>query len=96
MMLASRTRPFSESVRRSRGCVPSRDAAHQRGHRKQFFATRPVGDIIHAKAQSTRDPRWVAAVVETESRFPERNARSQVGARGLMQLMPKTGAGWGR
>src|SRR5882672_8235901 len=60
--------------------------------RKQFFANAvPFGDIIHAKAQKYDvDPALVAAVVETESRF-QSNARSQVGARGLMQLMPKTG-----
>jgi soluble lytic murein transglycosylase-like protein len=60
--------------------------------RKEFFANAvPFGDIIHAKATKYDvDPALVAAVVETESRFRS-NARSQVGARGLMQLMPKTG-----
>ena len=60
--------------------------------RKQFFANAvPFGDIIHEKATKYDvDPALVAAVVETESRF-KTNARSQVGARGLMQLMPKTG-----
>ena len=60
--------------------------------RRQFFANAvPFGDIIHAKAQKYDvDPALVAAVVETESRF-RTNARSQVGARGLMQLMPRTG-----
>ena len=51
----------------------------------------PFGDLIHDKAQKYDvDPALVAAVVETESRF-QRTARSPVGARGLMQLMPKTG-----
>src|SRR3954447_4135526 len=60
--------------------------------RQQFFANAvPFGDIIHAKAQKYDvDPALVAAVVETESRFHAR-ARSGVGARGLMQLMPRTG-----
>ena len=60
--------------------------------RKEFFANAvPFGDLIHAKATKYDvDPALVAAVVETESRF-QSNARSQVGARGLMQLMPKTG-----
>src|SRR5437763_10323612 len=60
--------------------------------RKEFFANAiPFGNIIHAKATKYDvDPALVAAVVETESRFKS-NARSQVGARGLMQLMPKTG-----
>jgi Soluble lytic murein transglycosylase and related regulatory proteins (some contain LysM/invasin domains) len=60
--------------------------------RRQFFANAvPFGEIIHAKAQKYDvDPALVAAVVETESCFRS-HARSQVGARGLMQLMPKTG-----
>ena len=60
--------------------------------RRQFFANAvPFGDIIHEKAQKYDvDPALVAAVVETESRF-RTHARSQVGAQGLMQLMPKTG-----
>ena len=60
--------------------------------RRQFFANAvPFGDLIHQKAQKYDvDPALVAAVVETESRFRTR-ARSQVGARGLMQLMPRTG-----
>ncbi len=60
--------------------------------RRDFFANAvPFGDIIHAKAQKYDvDPALVAAVMETESKFRTR-ARSQVGARGLMQLMPRTG-----
>jgi soluble lytic murein transglycosylase-like protein len=51
----------------------------------------PFGDLIHAKSQKYDvDPALVAAVMETESRF-RKNALSQVGAQGLMQLMPKTG-----
>jgi soluble lytic murein transglycosylase-like protein len=60
--------------------------------RADFFANAvPFGDIIHEKAQKYDvDPALVAAVMETESRF-QTKARSQVGAKGLMQLMPKTG-----
>ena len=60
--------------------------------RRDFFANAvPFGDIIHEKARKYDvDPALVAAVVETESRFKSR-ARSQVGAKGLMQLMPRTG-----
>jgi soluble lytic murein transglycosylase-like protein len=60
--------------------------------RREFFANAvPFGEIIHEKAQKYDvDPALVAAVVETESRF-KTHARSQVGARGLMQLMPRTG-----
>ncbi|MCU1229171.1 MAG: transglycosylase domain protein [Acidobacteria bacterium] len=60
--------------------------------RRQFFADAvPFGGLIHEKAEKYKvDPALVAAVVETESRF-RTNARSQVGAKGLMQLMPRTG-----
>jgi hypothetical protein len=60
--------------------------------RHGFFANAvPFGDLIHAKsAKYDVDPALVAAVMETESRFRS-NARSQVGAQGLMQLMPRTG-----
>jgi hypothetical protein len=60
--------------------------------RAEFFAeTMPYGQLIHEKSQKYGvDPALVAAVMEQESRFKPR-ARSQVGARGLMQLMPRTG-----
>src|SRR5207244_4653059 len=60
--------------------------------RRDFFQNAvPFGDIIHEKAKKYDvDPALVAAVMETESRF-RASAHSQVGARGLMQLMPRTG-----
>ena len=60
--------------------------------RRDFFnSSMPYGDLIHEKAEKYHvDPILVAAVIEQESKF-RRKARSQVGARGLMQLMPKTG-----
>jgi soluble lytic murein transglycosylase-like protein len=60
--------------------------------RHDFLANAvPFGDIIHEKAAKYDvDPALVAAVIETESRFHPQ-ARSRVGARGLMQLMPRTG-----
>lgn len=60
--------------------------------REQFFKTKlPFGDLIHEKAEKYDvDPALVAAVMEAESRFKSR-ARSHVGAKGLMQLMPRTG-----
>jgi Transglycosylase SLT domain len=60
-------------------------------HRGFFSASMPYGDIIHAKAAKYDvDPLLVAAVIEQESKFSHM-ARSHLGARGLMQLMPKTG-----
>jgi hypothetical protein len=59
--------------------------------REDFFRTLPYGEIIHTKAEKYDvDPSLVAAVIEAESRFRKR-AVSPRGARGLMQLMPRTG-----
>jgi Transglycosylase SLT domain len=60
--------------------------------RREFFTNAvPYGDLIHEKAAKYDvDPALVAAVIEQESKF-RTHARSQVGARGLMQLMPSTG-----
>lgn len=60
--------------------------------KEQFFHREvPFGKIIYQEAKKHDvPPELVAAVVQAESRFKP-TARSQVGARGLMQLMPKTG-----
>jgi hypothetical protein len=66
------------------------DAAEQ--VKKQFFKTEvPFGGIIYDEAKKNDlPPELVAAVVHTESKFVP-TARSNRGAVGLMQLVPKTG-----
>ena len=46
--------------------------------------------ILEHSGEYNADPYLVLAVIRTESRFYSR-ARSRVGARGLMQIMPETG-----
>jgi hypothetical protein len=60
--------------------------------REQFFQKQvPFGGIIYSEAKKNDlPPELVAAVVHTESSFVP-TARSQRGAVGLMQLVPKTG-----
>lgn len=49
-------------------------------------------EIKKSAAEFNLNPNFVAGVIFTESRFNAR-ATSRVGARGLMQIMPSTGAG---
>jgi soluble lytic murein transglycosylase-like protein len=60
--------------------------------REHFFQTQvPFGSIIYREAlKNDLPPELVAAIVQSESRYVP-TARSQVGAIGLMQLIPQTG-----
>jgi soluble lytic murein transglycosylase-like protein len=60
--------------------------------KEEFFKKEiPFGSLIYQEAmKNDLKPELVAAVVKAESRFKP-TARSPVGARGLMQLMPATG-----
>ena len=56
---------------------------------------RPFADLIRTVAlRHGIDPALVHAVVQTESNYQPK-ARSALGARGLMQVMPTTGAVFG-
>jgi hypothetical protein len=72
--------------------APSQIVAAADQVREQFFQKQvPFGGIIYSEAKKNDlPPELVAAVVNTESKFVP-TARSQRGAVGLMQLVPKTG-----
>jgi len=58
----------------------------------RFFYPFPHKEIIIAESAGYNiDPYLVAAVIKTESNFSS-EAESRMGARGIMQIMPETGA----
>lgn len=59
---------------------------------KMFYPFPHREVIVKCSQEYKMDPYLVAALIRTESRFYSR-AQSQAGARGLMQIMPKT-ASW--
>lgn len=77
--------------RQARGKMTGDFALVTEAVREEFFGEMPFGSLIWEKAAKYDvDPALVAAIVENESRFRPR-ALSHRGARGLMQLMPRTG-----
>jgi soluble lytic murein transglycosylase len=56
---------------------------------EMFYPLGWRGELVQAATRASVDPFFVAAVVREESSFHPQ-ARSRVGARGLMQLMPDT------
>jgi soluble lytic murein transglycosylase len=62
--------------------------AHEHNYKVRFLA--PFKEVFEEQARSSGlEEAWVLGLVRQESRFIV-NARSSVGARGLMQLMPAT------
>jgi soluble lytic murein transglycosylase-like protein len=94
VLLASLSIP--KEVRDAHGAAPSYVALHKqtarvapvRGHRRYD------GIILEYATRYRVDPALVKAVIHVESRF-QRRARSRRGAKGLMQLMPRTGRAYG-
>jgi soluble lytic murein transglycosylase len=70
-------------------CISTSDRTRQDIDMQQRYPT-PFRDIVLARSQETGlDPAYVFGLIRQESRFIP-DARSNVGASGLMQLMPNT------
>ena len=70
-------------------CINTSDRTRQDIDLQQRYPT-PFRDIVLARSQETGlDPAYVFGLIRQESRFVP-DARSSVGASGLMQLMPNT------
>lgn len=84
--------PLGRSVERSLDVSEGEVELVTEKAREQFFKSEvPFGSIIYKEAKKNDlPPELVAAVVQTESNFKP-TARSGAGARGLMQLVPRTG-----
>lgn len=84
--------PLGRSVEKSLGMSEQEIELVTEKAREEFFKSEiPFGSIIYKEAKKNDlAPELVAAVVQTESNFRP-TARSRAGARGLMQLVPRTG-----
>jgi hypothetical protein len=84
--------PLGRSVEKSLGVTEGEVELVTEKAREEFFKSEvPFGSIIYKEAKKNDlPPELVAAVVQTESNFKP-TAQSGAGARGLMQLVPRTG-----
>jgi soluble lytic murein transglycosylase-like protein len=85
-----------KEVRNAHGAAPSYTVLRQQTAKVAPLRGNGRYDeiILEYAARYRVDPALVKAVIHVESRF-QRHARSHRGARGLMQLMPRTGRAYG-
>lgn len=83
---------IAESAPSAIAQVPQQIEQTAEAAKAQFFANEiPFGSVIYQEAKKNDlAPELVAAIVQQESKFHP-TARSNMGAVGLMQLVPKTG-----